>query len=155
MSLAAIAKVRTCVYMTAVANPELEIKYFRRRLVKSDQTQPALAEEGHVSQVAGSDKPACMSLSRVRLCILIALVVVIGLTLALATFASRYTAVHYVGKNRIACTKGIIFAATVFISGLSVLAMVVARRTLQEALLAGLLQCLVGFALVVEIHDFM
>jgi hypothetical protein len=75
--------------------------------------------------------------------------------LALSTFAARYSAAHYTGKSRIACTKGIIFAATVIIASLSVTAMVVARRALQEALLAGLLQCLVGFVLVVEIHDFL
>lgn len=54
-----------------------------------------------------------------------------------------------------ACTKGIIFSATVLVSCFTVLAMVVARHALQEALLAGLLEFLVGFALVVEIHDFM
>jgi hypothetical protein len=68
---------------------------------------------------------------------------------------ASYSAAHYTGKSRIACTKGIIFAATVIIASLSVTAMVVARRALQEALLAGLLQCLVGFVLVVEIHDFL
>ena len=132
-----------------------ETKYFRRRSVKADQNRLALAEEGRVSQLAESDKPARTPLSRVRFYILIGLLVAIGLTLALSTFAARYTAAHYVGKGRMACTKGIIFTATVIISGFSVLAMVVARRALQEALLAGLLQCLVGFALVVEIHDFM
>jgi hypothetical protein len=132
-----------------------ETKYFRRRSVKTDQDRLAMAEEGRVSQLAESDRPACTPLSRVRFYILIGLMVAIVLTMALSTFAARYTAAHYLGKGRMACTKGIIFTATVVISGLSVLAMVVARRALQEALLAGLLQCLVGFALVVEIHEFM
>ncbi|KAF2689837.1 hypothetical protein K458DRAFT_382964 [Lentithecium fluviatile CBS 122367] len=143
----------------AVGNSKVEPKcLIRRRSVKSvrsDQNRLALAEEGRVSQVVEGDKAACSRLSPVRLYVLIAILVAIGLTLALSTFAARYTASHNVGKSRIACTKAVIFAATVVISGFSVLAMVVARRALQEALLAGLLQCLVGFALVIEIHDWM
>jgi hypothetical protein len=54
-----------------------------------------------------------------------------------------------------ACTKGIIFAASVLMSCFTILAIVVARHALQTALLAGLLEFLVGFALVVEVHEFM
>lgn len=95
-----------------------------------------------------------MPLSPIRLFILVALFVLIGLTLGLATFAARYVAARYSGKERVASTKGIVYSATVFISSLTVFAMVVARRALHEALLAGLLQCVVGFVLVVEIHEF-
>ena len=132
-----------------------ETRYFRRRSVKAHKDRLGLAEEGHVSLRAESDKPVCAPLSRVRVYMLVGLLVAIGLTLALSTFAAHYTAAHHVGKGRMAHTKVIVFTATVAISAFSVLAMVVARRALQEALLAGLLQCLVGFALVVEIGDFL
>ena len=89
-------------------------------------------------------------LTRTRLYALISLLSAIALTFALFTFAA-----HYTGKGRMGCTKGIIFVGTLLISCFTVLAMIVARRSLQEALLAGLLEFLVGFALVVEIHDFM
>lgn len=53
------------------------------------------------------------------------------------------------------CTKGIIFGATVFISLFTVFAMIAARRVLQEALLTGLLELLVGFTLLTQIKEFM
>jgi hypothetical protein len=56
---------------------------------------------------------------------------------------------------RMACTKGIIFSASVLMSFSTIVAMIVARHNLQTALLAGLLEFFVGFSLVVEIHEFM
>ena len=89
-------------------------------------------------------------LSRARLNLIIGLCVLILLTFALSTFAA-----HHTGKGRPACTKGIIFSATILISACTILAMTLARRALQEALLAGLLQFVIGFALVIEIREFM
>ena len=126
-----------------------EAKYLRQRRHQAEHDQLHLAEEGRVSEASASTPPA-KPLSRARLHVLVGLVVAIVLTFALSTFAA-----HHTGKGRMACTKAIIFAATVLLSCFTVLAMVVARRALQEALLAGLLESLVGFALVVEIHDFM
>jgi hypothetical protein len=62
---------------------------------------------------------------------------------------------HQTGKGRIACTKGIIFAATVLTSLLTVLAVIAARRSPQEALLAGLLEITIGFTLLDKLDDFM
>ncbi|KAF2793280.1 hypothetical protein K505DRAFT_244767 [Melanomma pulvis-pyrius CBS 109.77] len=138
----------------AVANPATthrnsrDVKYLRHRR-KPEHDQLNLAEEGRLSEAttrSSSPRP----LSRARFYVLTSLVIAIVLTFALATFAA-----HHTGKMRMACTKGIIFSATVLVSCFTVLAMIVARHSLQEALLAGLLEFLVGFALVVEIHDFM
>lgn len=74
----------------------------------------------------------------------------IALTLAFSAVAA-----HHTGKGRLACTKGIIYLATVVVSLCTVLAMSLARRALQEALLAGLLEVIVGFVLVFQIHEFM
>jgi hypothetical protein len=62
---------------------------------------------------------------------------------------------HVTGKKRMSCTKGIVFAATALLAWLTVLAMITARRALSEALLAGLLEFIFGFALLVELDDFM
>lgn len=122
-----------------------ESKYLRCRRNKSDPLN--LAEEGRPSEATTlTSQP----LSPARSYVLISLVVAIVLTFALSTFAA-----HHTGKMRLACTKGIIFSAAVLMSCLTVVAMVVARRSLQEALLAGVLEFLVGFALVVEIKEFM
>jgi lysylphosphatidylglycerol synthetase-like protein (DUF2156 family) len=112
--------------------------------------QLELAEEGRISEALMFRPCPPEPLSRTRFYVLISLVIAIALIFSLFTFAA-----HYTGKGRLNCTKGLIFAGTVLISCFTVLSMVVARRTLQEALLAGLLEFLVGFALVVEIHDFM
>lgn len=109
-----------------------------------------LAEQARVSETPALSVPPPEPLSRTRSYALIGLILAIVLTFSLFTFAA-----HHTGKGRLNCTKGIIFSGTVLISGFTVLAMVVARRALQEALLAGLLELIVGFALVIEIHDFM
>jgi hypothetical protein len=48
-----------------------------------------------------------------------------------------------------------VFAATVALAFLTVLAMLIARRALSEALLAGLLELVFGFALLAELNDIM
>ncbi|KAF2643626.1 hypothetical protein P280DRAFT_516019 [Massarina eburnea CBS 473.64] len=132
------------------SNNNKETNYLRRRTNSGAHDCIALAEEGRAPLATEHPKARLQPLSRARFYTLIAILVVAALTLALSTFAA-----HYTGKARIACTKGIIFSATVLMSFFTVLAMVVARRALQEALLAGLLEFLIGFALVVEIHEFM
>lgn len=72
------------------------------------------------------------------------------LTISLSFFGA-----HYTGKGRIACTKGIVFGATVLLACFTLLAMMVARRAVYEALLAGLLETVIGFTLLFELDDFM
>jgi hypothetical protein len=80
---------------------------------------------------------------------------------------------YMTGNKRLPCTKGILFAATSSMAISTVFTMLIARRTLAEALLAGLIEFSFGFgtciprpvlqhetdfvtlALVVEIDDFM
>lgn len=73
-----------------------------------------------------------------------------GLTIAIAAFGA-----HITGKVRLSHTKIIIFTATALLSCSMVSAMLIARRVLSEALLAGILQFFFGFALLVELDEFM
>ncbi|KAK7179766.1 hypothetical protein DPSP01_003241 [Paraphaeosphaeria sporulosa] len=123
-----------------------ETKYLRTRKVK--KSDAIFADEERVS--ANDERNTARRLSRARLNIVIGLCVFIVLTFVLSVFAA-----HHTGKDRLACTKGIIFSATVLISTCTVVAMTLARRALQEALLAGLLEFVIGFALVIEIREFM
>lgn len=128
----------------------IDVKYLRYRRGKPEHNdQLHLAEEGRLSEAPTLTLPSA-PLSRARSYVVISLVIAIVLTFALSTFAA-----HHTGKMRMACTKGIIFAASVLMSCFTILAIVVARHALQTALLAGLLEFLVGFALVVEVHEFM
>ncbi|KAL5394788.1 hypothetical protein PMIN06_006340 [Paraphaeosphaeria minitans] len=124
-----------------------EMKYLRTRRMKKSGDMFADDEE-RVSP--SEERNPAGRFSRGRLSAIIGLCVFIALTFALSVFAA-----HHTGKGRLACTKGIIFSATILISMCTVLGMVLARRALQEALLAGLLEFVVGFALVIEIRDFM
>ncbi|KAF2449624.1 hypothetical protein P171DRAFT_196736 [Karstenula rhodostoma CBS 690.94] len=123
-----------------------ETKYLRTRKVK--KSDDVFADEERVSP--SDERNPARRFSRARLNVVIVLCVFIALTLALSVFAA-----HHTGKGRLACTKGIIFSATVLISMCTVLIMILARQALQEALLAGLLEFVIGFALVIEIRDFM
>lgn len=125
----------------------LETRYLRPRKFKGSADAFANDEE-RVSPNHGL-VPA-QRISRTRLNLVIGLCVFIALVFSISVFAA-----HHTGKGRLACTKGIIFSATVLISMCTVLVMILARRALQEALLAGLLEFIIGFALVIEIHDFM
>ncbi|KAF1957028.1 hypothetical protein CC80DRAFT_53555 [Byssothecium circinans] len=127
-----------------------ETKYLRRRTTTMAHDRLVLAEEGRASQTTAVNRAENQPLSRARLYALITILAIAALTFALSVFAA-----HYTGRARIACTKGIIFTTTVLMSTYTVLAMIVARRALQEALLAGLLEFFVGFALLVEIREFM
>jgi hypothetical protein len=126
-------------------------KYLRHRRNNRQSDELLLAEEGRFdTEVALIPEHESGTLSRTRVYFLIALIIATVVTLSLSILAA-----HYTGKARMNCTKGIIFAATVLISGFIILAMLVARRALHEALLAGVLEFLIGFALLVEIHDFL
>ncbi|KAJ4295174.1 hypothetical protein N0V90_007184 [Kalmusia sp. IMI 367209] len=125
-----------------------ETKYLRHRQLKKSDNRLSLTDEERV--VHANEANPARRFSRARLNVIIVLCAFIALTFAFSVFAA-----HHTGKGRLACTKGIIFSATVLISVSTVLAMTLARLALQEALLAGLLEFLIGFALVIEIHDFM
>lgn len=129
-----------------------DTKYLRRRPTKLEQEDNlTLAEEGRV--MASSEEVGIVPpppLSHTRRYVLVGLCVAAVLTV----IGSIYGA-HHTGRAQIAHTRSIIFSATVILSLLTVVAMVVAKRSLQEALLAGLFESLIGFVLVVEIRDFM
>jgi hypothetical protein len=149
-----IAKV--CICVRARSRPSCradlftDVEYLRyRRSEPEHNNQLPLAEEGRLSAASTLTSPSA-PLSRARFYVVISLLIAIVLTFALSAFAA-----HHTGKMRMACTKGIIFSASVLMSCFTVFAMIVARYTLQTALTAGLLEFLVGFGLVVEVHDFM
>jgi hypothetical protein len=125
-----------------------EVKYFRQRRIKPDQL--GLAEEGCVSDTLAGVPPKSNPLPPSHLCGIIALVVMIVLTFAISIIVA-----HHTGKRRMHYTEGILFGATVLISTSTVLVMILARRAPQEALLAGMLEFLIGFALLTKVHDFM
>ena len=122
-----------------------EIKY-RRKI----RDQSYLAADAVRRKQASPSKFPKAGLSDARVYTLVALVLATLLTFALSVWAA-----HFTGKGRMQCTKGIIFAATALISLLTILAMITARRQLQEALLAALLEALFGVTLVLAIHEFM
>jgi hypothetical protein len=124
-------------------------KYLRLRSNKPTADRLDLAEEGRVSP-ATTSLTTRVRLSRVRQIILVSVVVLIVLIFTLSTWGA-----HHTGKSHMSSTKGIVFSATVMISLLTVCAMIVARRTVQEALLTGLLELIVGFALVIELGELM
>jgi hypothetical protein len=136
---------------SAVLTVTTESKYLRQRRGKQEEIdQLNLAEEGRAHEATALSSPALEPLSPTRFYVLIGLIATIILTFSLFGFAA-----HHTGKGRMKCTEGLIFSGALLISCFTVLAMIVARRNPQEALLAGLFEFLVGFALVVKIHDFM
>ncbi|KAH8722638.1 hypothetical protein GQ44DRAFT_355182 [Phaeosphaeriaceae sp. PMI808] len=124
-------------------------KYLRHRTLNHDDDPVQLAEQGHVQPVT-SPGLRLKPLSRTRVYVLVGVIFLMVMTLAVATISA-----HVTGKARMSCTKGIVFAATASLAFLTVLALLVARRALSEALLAGLLEFVFGFALLVELDDFM
>ncbi|KAJ4371159.1 hypothetical protein N0V83_004375 [Neocucurbitaria cava] len=137
------------------AHSILEKKYLRRRAThhdedpQHDEDQLRLAEEGQILSTPVT-LPSRKSLSSTRVYLLAVLIAMIVLTITLS-----FLGAHYTGKGRIGCTKGIVFGATVLIACFTVLAMMVVRRAVQEALLAGLLEAVIGFTLLLELDDFM
>lgn len=85
-------------------------------------------------------------LTHARIYVTIALFIFIVLTITLSTFGAWYA------RTNLVRVKGIIFFATICTSGFTVAGMAVSRRPIQETLLVNFL---VGFALVVAIHDYM
>ncbi|KAF1845006.1 uncharacterized protein K460DRAFT_101571 [Cucurbitaria berberidis CBS 394.84] len=137
------------VVTVAHVNDTSEKRYLRRRVTHHNDDQLRLAEEGQICSAPmhiSSRRP----LSLTRISLLIGLTAMMIVTIALSSFGA-----HHTGKERIACTKGIVFGATVLMACFTVLAMMVARRAVQEALLAGLLETIIGFTLLVELDDFM
>jgi hypothetical protein len=126
-----------------------ETQYLLRHTTKVGRGRLTLAEEDLASQITEKPRVAQQHLTRARIYLLAALSIATVLTFSLSTFT-----VYSTGKAHIAYIKAIIFSATVLISVFTILAMIVGRRNLQEALQAGLLVFLIGFALVVEIREF-
>lgn len=123
--------------------------YLRHRTTAHEEDPLRSAEEGHAPPIP-SPTTKCKPLSCTRVYVLAGLIVSMVVTVILSAYGS-----HLTGKKRMSCTKGIVFAATALLAWLTVLAMVTARYALLEALLAGLLEFIFGFALLVELDDFM
>jgi hypothetical protein len=139
--------------MLIIASNHLESgkKYLRQRASKHDEDAVRLAEEGQCSPTTPHRIEAKVkSLPRTRVYAVVGLVAVMLLTIALSAFGA-----HTTGKARLQYTKVIVFIASALVSCLTVVAMLIARRALSEALLAGLLEFFFGFALLVELDDFM
>jgi hypothetical protein len=130
---------------------ELGKKYLRHRTPKNDEDAVRLAEEGQCSPTTlHRIEVKVNSLPRTRVYAVVGLVAVMLLTITLSAFGA-----HTTGKARLPYTKVIVFIASALVSCLTVVAMLIARRALSEALLAGLLEFSFGFALLVELDDFM
>ncbi|KAH7093402.1 hypothetical protein FB567DRAFT_173776 [Paraphoma chrysanthemicola] len=104
---------------------------------------PCLLEEGRHTSAHGK------RLSQVRKYIIFGLITLMGCTAITAGYV-----IHLTGRTRLSCTRCTIFAATVVLASLTIPAMLIARRAMSEALLAGLLELVFGFALVAELKDF-
>jgi hypothetical protein len=89
------------------------------------------------------------SLSHLSCCILAGLAILLALTLSLSTMD-----VCYNGKNNAARMRMVVFATVVLTSLYIVIAMIVAKRAVQEALLAGICILVIGFALLMQLDDF-
>jgi hypothetical protein len=131
-------------------NVETGKKYLRHRTPKYDEDAVRGAEEGQRSTTTPHIKAKTKSLSETRVYTVFGLVVVMLLTVAFSAFGA-----HTTGKARLSYTKVIVFIASALVACLTVIAMLMARRSLSEALLAGLLEFSFGFALLVELDDFM
>jgi hypothetical protein len=139
--------------MLIIASNHLESgkKYLRQRAPKYDEDAVRLAEEGQCSPTTPHRIEAKVkSLPRTRVYAVVGLVAVMLLTIVLSAFGA-----HTTGKAHLQYTKVIVFIASALVSCLTVVAMLIARRALSEALLAGLLEFSFGFALLVELDDFM
>ncbi|KAF2110749.1 hypothetical protein BDV96DRAFT_603811 [Lophiotrema nucula] len=128
----------------------------RRSKIEVVSTQPSLAdiEEGRAEEIltstASTPRRKLKPIKGARFWLLIATIAAIIFTLMFSIIGA-----HFTGKHRMRCTKGLIYMATVLISTFTVIAMVLARRAVLEALLAGLLELVTGFVLVLEVHEFM
>lgn len=127
----------------------LEQTYLRKRATQHDEDQIRRAEEGQMD-AEPIPRSSCISLAPTRIYLLFSLTILMILTLSLSAFGA-----HHTGKTRMACTRRIVFGATVLMAFFTVLIMIVAKRTAQEALLAGLMAMMIGFTLLVELDDFM
>jgi hypothetical protein len=123
--------------------------YLRKRGTQHDENHLRLAEEGQ-NQAFSAHQSLHRPLSRIRVYLLALLIGLMVLTISLS-----FLGAHYTGKGRMACTKGIVFGTTVLMAFLTILAMIVASRAPHEALLAGLLEIIIGFTLLLELDDFM
>jgi hypothetical protein len=124
-------------------------KYLRHRAPKHDEDLVRLAEEGQrQSSILQSPEPR--PLSRTRIYAVIGLVVMMVSTIALSAFGA-----HFTGRARMPFTRIIVFTATALLTCFTIIAMLIARRTPSEAILAGILEFSFGFGLLVELDYFM
>lgn len=138
----------SCIIKFERANTFTEKTHLRKRVMQQDEDLLSLAEEGQILPTS-KHSTAPMLLSPIRLYMFVGSVALIALTIGLSVVGVLQT-----GKTRLACTKGIIFAATVVVAILTVLAMITVRRAPQEALLAGLLEIVIGFMLLAQLDNF-
>jgi len=134
---------------------------------KSVRTHPTIEASSFTEEGIASRSNEAQPLTHARKHTVGALIVLKVFILIIAAYGAYLT-----GEKRLPCTKGILFAATSSMAILTVLTMLVAKRALIEALLAGLIEFVFGFgtcsfpilqrttdpvtlALVVEIDDFM
>jgi hypothetical protein len=146
-----VVQVRSPLFLTQFSHsdPVAGKTYLRKRSTQHDENELRLAEEGQTPAVFPSQS-LHKSLSRTRVYLLAGLTFLMVLTLGLS-----FLGAHYTGKGRIACTKGIVFGTTVLMAFFTILTMIVANRAPHEALLAGLLEIIIGFTLLLELDDFM
>jgi hypothetical protein len=137
------------VLVIASKDVELGKEYLRHRVPKHDEEHIRLAEEGQCPPIT-SQKTDVKPLSRTRVHAVVGLLVLMLLTVTFSALGA-----HTTGKARLSHTKVIVFIASTLLACLTALAMLIARRALSEALLAGLLEFSFGFALLVELDDFM
>jgi hypothetical protein len=112
-------------------NVETGKKYLRHRTPKYDEDAVRLTEEGHYSTITSHIEAETKSLSHTRVYTVVGLVVVMLLTVAFSAFSA-----HTTGKARSTLTKVIVFIASALVACLTVIAMLIARQALSEALLA-------------------
>jgi len=133
---------------STLSNIQPDTRYLRHQPPTNADDSVRLAEEGQSSAKPGQyadSKP----MSRARVFTLVAIVIAKAVIVVLSAYGA-----YLVGRARMPCMKGIIFAATAMMATTTVIAMLIARRALSEILLAGLIEFVFGFALVAELDDF-
>lgn len=87
-------------------------------------------------------EPHYQPLTPTRKSIIVGLMLLKVFILVIAAYGAYLT-----GSKRLPCTKGILFAATSSMAIMTVFAMLAGKRSLAEALLAGLVEFVFGFGM--------
>jgi hypothetical protein len=137
------------VFTSTFANTSIDTKCSCHGPSVPDDDISGLADEGR-SHIELTQREASQSLSRARVSILVGIFMVQLVTIVLSAYGAYIT-----GTTRVYCVKGIVFAATAMTAVFTVLAMLVAKRSLSEALLVGLVEFVFSFAVMVELDNLM